>query len=36
MNAVIKADGNEFRLGIIGDLNTQWDDVDIHQIGNQN
>ncbi|MEE4146657.1 MAG: metallophosphoesterase [Halieaceae bacterium] len=24
-----------FRLGIIGDLHTHWDDVDIHQIGKQ-
>ncbi len=36
MTDVIKADGNVFRLGIIGDLHTHWDNVDIHQIGKQN
>jgi uncharacterized protein (TIGR04168 family) len=36
MTDVIKADGNVFQMGIIGDLHTHWDDVDIHQIGNQN
>ncbi len=35
MTNVIKADGETLRMGIIGDLHTHWDDVDVHQIGNQ-
>ena len=35
MTDVITAQGDTFRMGIIGDLHTHWDDVDVHQIGNQ-
>lgn len=28
-------DTGAFRIGIIGDLHTHWDDVDVHQIGNR-
>ena len=35
MTNVIKAEGDTFRMGIIGDLHTHWDDVDVQQIGNQ-
>ena len=32
MNETILADGNVFRMGIIGDLHTHWDETDVRQI----